>query len=340
MIDIKSMTEADLSKWLGGFNVAPYRTGQIFRWIYHRHVTSFSQMTDLPKALREFLSEHMIITQVSIDRIQTSSDGSKKYLLRLRDGQHIESVLIPERNHWTLCISTQVGCAMGCKFCLTGQNGFVRNLRASEIVNQVLTIIQDFDSHERLTNIVLMGMGEPLANYDNVLKALRIITSNNGLGFSSRRVTLSTAGLVPEIQRLGRDINVNLAVSLNASEDNTRSYLMPVNRTYSLKEVIDACKRFPLPPRRRITFEYVMLAGINDSLRDAERLSRLLRPVRSKINLIPFNQFDGSKFKRPDDSVILSFQKYLIDRKYTAIVRKSKGSDISAACGQLRARMG
>ncbi len=336
--DIKSFTEESLVHWLGRYRIPPYRAGQILRWIYHRGVCSFLEMTDLSEDLRKFLSERLDISRLETEQIQTSKDGSRKYLFRLRDGQHIESVLIPEPGRWTLCISSQVGCGMRCKFCLTGRGGLARNLEPSEIVNQVCAVRDDLRDPRSLTNIVLMGMGEPLANYDSVVQAIRTITANNGLQFSSRRVTLSTAGLVPRIYDLGRDVTVNLAVSLNAADNDTRNELMPINHTYPIEMLLSACRAFPLPPRRMITFEYVLIAGVNDSPRDAVRLARLLRPLRAKINLIPFNPYEGTEFKRPDEGATLTFQKVLIDRHYTAIIRHSKGADICAACGQLRAR--
>ncbi|UCG81021.1 MAG: 23S rRNA (adenine(2503)-C(2))-methyltransferase RlmN, partial [Desulfobacterales bacterium] len=333
--DVKNFTEASLVKWLGQHDIAAYRAGQILRWVYHRGAYSFSEMTDLSKDLRRFLSETMAITQLETKQVQTSTDGSRKYLFRLQDGQHVESVLIPEPGHWTLCVSTQVGCGMGCKFCLTGRGGLVRNLEPSEIVNQICAVREDLQGPNPLTNIVLMGMGEPLANYNSVVQAIGTITGNNGLQFSSRRVTLSTAGLVPRIDDLGRDVKVNLAISLNAADNDTRSRLMPINRTYPIEMLLSACRRFPLPSRRTIMFEYVLIAGVNDAPQDAERLAKLLRPLRAKINLIPFNPFEGTEFKTPEEGVILAFQEILLNRHYTAIIRHSKGRDICAACGQL-----
>ena len=337
--DIKNLTEEGLVQCLDQVGAAPYRAGQILRWIYHRGVCSFSEMTDLSKDLRRTLSQRLIISRLELEQARTSRDGSRKYLFRLKDGEYVESVLIPERGHSTLCISSQVGCAMGCAFCLTGRGGLVRNLEPSEIVNQVCAVKDDLSSPETLTNIVFMGMGEPLANYQNVVQAIRTISGQNGLQFSSRRVTLSTAGLVPKFDNLGRDVTVNLAVSLNAADNDTRDRLMPINRTYPIETLLSACRRFPLPSRRMITFEYVLIAGLNDRPGDAERLARLLRPLRAKINLIPFNAFKGSKFERPDPETITAFQKLLLDRHYTAIIRDSKGADIGAACGQLRGRV-
>jgi 23S rRNA (adenine2503-C2)-methyltransferase len=336
--DVKSFTEEQLVRWLGEHGIAPYRAGQILRWIYHRGVCSFSEMTDLSKNLRGLLSERLAISRLETEHVQTSKDGSRKYLFRLKDGQHVESVLIPEPDHWTLCISSQVGCGMGCEFCLTGRGGLVRNLEPSEIVNQVCAVREDLQDPSSLTNVVFMGMGEPLANYNNVVQAIQTITGANGFQFSSRRVTLSTAGLAPRIDDLGRDVRVNLAVSLNASDNDTRNRLMPINRTYPIEMILSACRRFPLPSRRTIMFEYVLIAGVNDTPLDAERLAGLLRPLRAKINLIPFNPYEGTEFKTPEEGSILTFQEVLLDRHYTAIIRYSKGGDIGAACGQLRAR--
>lgn len=334
--DIKNFTEKAFADWLQAHDIAPYRAGQILRWTYHRNASHFSLMTDVSKELRQWLSGRLTISRLDPELIQASRDGSKKYLFRLKDGHHVQSVLIPERGHRTLCISSQVGCALGCKFCLTGSGGFVRNLEPAEIVNQVCAVQNDLAHPDSLTNIVFMGMGEPLANYESVVKAIGIITANNGLQFSSRRVTLSTAGLVPKIGDLGQHVTVNLAVSLNAADNKTRDYLMPINRTYPLEALLGACSRFPLPSRRMITFEYVLISGVNDRDEDACRLARLLKPLRAKINLIPFNPFEGSRFKRPDETTILAFQKILTDNHYTTLIRRSKGGDIGAACGQLR----
>jgi 23S rRNA (adenine2503-C2)-methyltransferase len=295
-------------------------------------------MTDVGKEIRKLLSRHFSIARLEKARIETSQDGSKKYLFKLDDGKYVESVLIPEKDHYTLCISTQVGCAQGCRFCLTARGGWVRNLTRGEIIAQVRDVLNCLDASKRLTNIVLMGMGEPLANYRNVVSAINTITDgNHGLGFSNRRLTLSTAGLVPKISNLGRDTSVNLAISLNATDNKTRNMLMPINRKYPLEKLLDACAGYPLLPRRRITFEYILIKGINDSIKDANRLVKLLRPIRAKINLIPFNEYEGSEFNRPEESAILKFKEILHKNNYTAIIRYSKGQDISAACGQLGA---
>jgi 23S rRNA (adenine2503-C2)-methyltransferase len=246
---------------------------------------------------------------------------------------------MPERDHDTLCVSSQVGCAQGCLFCLTGRGGLQRNLRVGEIVSQVRDILNENSRPQPLTNIVFMGMGEPLANYENLRGALEILTDNQyGYKFANRRITVSTAGLVSKMAVLGNDTKVNLAISLNAADNETRDRLMPVNRRFPLESLIDACRVYPLPSGRRITFEYILLKGINDSVQDARKLVKLLHGVRCKVNLIPFNSHAGCEYKRPSQETILDFQKILLDAHFTTIIRQSKGQDISAACGQLRAR--
>jgi 23S rRNA (adenine2503-C2)-methyltransferase len=336
--DIKELTKDELILWLKHQDIKSYRANQILKWIYLRQADTFDVMTDIKKEIRKRLSQHFYIHRLEKARIETSQDGSKKYLFKLRDGKYIESVLSPEKGHYTLCISSQVGCAQGCLFCLTAKGGFLRNLTKGEIIAQIRDIEYDIGGPKRLTNIVMMGMGEPLANFSNVVGAINIITDKNvGLGFSSRRVTVSTAGLVPKLSDLGRETTVNLAISLNATENKTRDMLMPINRKYPIESLLNACARYPLMPRRKITFEYILLKGINDSEEDAKRLVRLLKPVRAKINLIPFNTYQESKFECPEESVILYFKDILNKNNYTAIVRHSKGQDISAACGQLSA---
>ena len=339
MQDIKELSVEELSAWLLEHSWESYRARQISRWIYVRQADSFSDMTDLSQSLRDVLSENFTMSRLKILKTESSSDGAKKYLFRLNDGEYIESVLIPEKDHFTLCVSTQVGCLQGCQFCLTAKNGFTRNLTKAEIVSQVRDIANELKESKPLTNIVFMGMGEPLANYDNLIQAIDVITNSDfGLKFSTRRVTVSTAGIVPRLSDLGRDAQVNLAVSLNATDNKTRSMLMPINRQYPLEQLLEACRNFPLKPRRRITFEYILIRGINDLPDDAKRLSRLLQSIKAKINLIPFNEYDGCKFKRPEAADILRFQEILLKNNYTVNIRYSKGLDISAACGQLRAQ--
>ncbi len=339
--NIKSFTPDELALRLVAMGLKKYRATQVFEWMYRNHATTFEEMTNITKADRGLLATAFIISFLSKLREERASDGTRKFLFGLEDSHTIESVLIPDEDRLTLCISSQVGCAQACRFCLTGKNGFTRNLKAYEITDQVLETsrILRKEGGRGITNIVLMGMGEPLANFDEVIRSLQIITWDRGLGFSPRRVTLSTDGLVPEIERLGKSgVRVNLAVSLNATSDEVRNRIMPVNRRYPIQELVAACKRFPLEPRRRITFEYVMLKDVNDTEDDALRLAKLLKGIKCKVNLIPFNPFPGSEFGRPDDTAVRRFQKILLDHKYTAPVRESRGRDISAACGQLRER--
>jgi len=338
-LNIIEFTRERLVDWLTERNIASYRAEQILKWIYLRQVDNFDLMTDLSKDIRALLTQHFVIGRLAAETIETSRDGSRKYLFKLSDGKRIESVLIPERDHYTLCVSSQVGCAQGCLFCLTASGGFERNLSRAEIIAQVRDIKNELDDPGQLRNIVFMGMGEPLANYKNLISALDTITDNDaGLRFATRRITVSTAGLVTRFAALGRDTKVNLAISLNATDDDTRSRLMPINRRYSIDALLAACRQYPLPAGRRITFEYILIKGINDSLADARRLAKLLQPIRCKINLIPFNRHEGCDFERPSESDIQAFYKILFDKNYTVIIRRSKGQDISAACGQLRAR--
>jgi len=334
-VDVKDFCLEELESFLGGMGKEKYRARQIFKWLYQKGAVSFDEMTNLSKEFRAELATRARISSLAPERTEVSADGTKKYLFMLEDGLSVESVLIPDEERATLCVSTQVGCAMGCRFCLTGTFRLQRNLRCSEIVNQVCSVVKT----ERVTNIVLMGMGEPLANLDNVVRALKIMVSPDGFQISNRRVTVSTSGLVPEIARLGQAVTVNLAVSLNATTDEQRDVLMPVNRKYPLAELIEACRNFPLPNRRMITVEYVMIRGINDTLEDARRLVKLLKGIPSKINLIPFNEYEGSAYGTPEQASIDAFHRYLLDRNLTVITRASRGRDISAACGQLRAKL-
>jgi 23S rRNA (adenine2503-C2)-methyltransferase len=336
--DIKDLTLGQLREWLARKGVAAYRAGQILRWTYKRQADSFEEMSDLSKELRQMLDGCFRIDRLQKVQVDISVDGSRKFLFGLKDNQQIESVLIPERNHFTLCISSQVGCALGCRFCLTGKGGLVRHLSKGEITAQVRDVRRELGDPSRLTNIVLMGMGEPLANYDNVIDALDMLTDNRvGFDFAGRRITLSTAGLVPQLLRLGQESTVNLAISLNATDNRTRDVLMPINRTYPIEELLAACRSFPLKPHRRITFEYILLKGVNDTAADARRLAALLNGIKAKINLIPFNTHAGCRFERPTEEVIEQFQQILLAKHFTVIIRRSKGQDISAACGQLRA---
>jgi 23S rRNA (adenine2503-C2)-methyltransferase len=336
--NIIELDRKQLVAWLGGQGIEPYRADQILKWIYLRQADRFDRMTDIAKDIRPLLDDHFRISRLQIENIETSKDGSRKYLFKLEDAKYVESVLIPERDHYTLCISSQVGCAQNCRFCLTASGGFQRNLTKAEIVSQVRDVKNDLQDSMPLSNLVFMGMGEPLANYKNLVDAIAVITDSSfGLGFAGRRVTVSTAGLVSRLAELGRDTRVNLAVSLNATDNTTRNRLMPINRKFPIEKLLKACQQFPLPGGRRITFEYVLLKDVNDTDKDANRLAKILRPVKSKINLIPFNPHKGCQYQRPDEDRILRFQKILIDKNYTVMIRQSKGQDISAACGQLAA---
>jgi len=315
-----------------------YRARQIWSGLYRRGATQIDEMTDLSKVDRARLSEEYVVGYPRILTRQQSEDGTEKFLLAMDDGSAIESVFIPDGRRRTLCISSQVGCTLDCTFCLTARQKFKRNLKADEIVGQILAVSHALPEGARITNVVFMGMGEPLANLPQVTEAITRMTSPHGLNLSPRRITLSTAGLVPQMIRFwqGPQPVVNLSVSLNATTDGVRNRIMPaVNRLYPLATLLAACRDAPLPSRRRITFEYVLLGGENDSLEDAERLIRLVHGIRCKINLIPFNPFPDSPFRRPSDERVLAFQRALHAEGLTATLRKSRGVDILAACGQL-----
>ncbi len=334
--DLKSLNASETECWVESLGLERYRARQIREWLYKKLAPDFDRMHTLPREARLLLEKSAFLNNLKLRSMLTSVDTTRKYLFELTDGQTVETVLIPERDHFTLCVSSQVGCAMGCKFCMTGSQGLVRNLRASEIIDQVIEVRRTLEDPSRLTNIVFMGMGEPLANYEEVVRAVNNIVSADGLDFSHRRVTISTCGLVPGITRLGKEMAVNLAVSMNAADDETRTFLMPVNKIYPLDELLSACRNFPLPNRRMITFEYILINGINDSDGDARRLCKILSGIRAKINLIALNAHPASPMGPPPADRIFSFQHVLVDHNYTAVIRKSKGRDILAACGQLR----
>jgi 23S rRNA (adenine2503-C2)-methyltransferase len=321
----------DLAVELGA---SRYRGRQLATWIYRKGVVDLEAMSDLPKEFRSALAERVAAALPEVERATPSQDGSQKLVFRLDDGARVSSVLMPDDGRVTLCLSTQVGCGYACAFCLTGTMGLARNLTAAEIVGQVLRA----NEVERATHLVFMGMGEPLANYAEIVKALKILTDVRlGLGYSPRRITVSTVGLVTGIEKLGREnLKVNLAISLHAASDEIRSRLMPVNRAWNLEALMAAVRRYPLAPRQRVFFEYVLLDGVNDTLEEAQRLARLLRNVKAKVNLIPFNDWPGSDFRRPPLPRILAFQSILLDAGITTTVRWSKGEDIGAACGQLK----
>ncbi|HAM53591.1 MAG TPA: 23S rRNA (adenine(2503)-C(2))-methyltransferase RlmN [Nitrospiraceae bacterium] len=333
--NLKALSQKELEFFIRDSGLPLYRAKQLIHWIYEKHAQSIQDITEFSIKLRAKLSEMAYIGGITIVNRQASEDGTEKFLLGLHDGESIESVLLPEGNRLTLCISSQVGCAMNCGFCLTGTLGFKRNLEAHEIVDQILTVSRIIEP-AKLTNIVFMGMGEPLANFDEVVEALWRITAY--MKISPKRITLSTAGIVPKILELPHKAPpVNLAISLNAATDAVRDAIMPINKTYPLRALLAACRRFPLKHRRRITFEYVLLQGVNDSIEDAQRLLSLLRTIPSKVNLIPLNSCEGSAFRRPDDETVLRFQEVLLKGGLTAFIRKSKGQAILAACGQLKA---
>jgi 23S rRNA (adenine2503-C2)-methyltransferase len=326
-----------LKEFVAGLGMAGYRAGQVARWIYSEGLESFDGMTNISKADRGILNDNACIEYIRLMGRQVSQDKTEKFLFGLHDGEMVESVLIPEEDRLTLCVSSQAGCALGCRFCLTGAGGYRRDLLPHEITGQVL-LARKMARPGVLTNLVLMGMGEPLLNAGNVFEALSRLTDPRMFSISTRRITLSTAGVVPGIKKLGESgLGVNLAVSINAADDATRDMLMPINRKYPLRDLMRALKDFPLAPRRRITIEYVLLKGVNDSVSDAARLAVLLRGLRCKVNLIPFNEHEGSTFRRPDEGAVLRFQQTLAARHYTAFIRESRGTDILAACGQLRA---
>jgi 23S rRNA (adenine2503-C2)-methyltransferase len=335
-LDLVELERTELERALLERGQPRFRARQIFQWLYRRGVTDLAAMKDLPQALRAEIAAAFSVTTPEIVGRERSTDGTEKFVLRLSDGATIESVFIPDTPAMTFCISTQVGCAMACAFCLTGKMGLVRNLTAGEVVGQVRVLADALDMRGTTFNIVLMGMGEPLHNYDETMKALRILADEYGFALPPRRVTLSTVGLLPALERLGHEsVMPNLAVSLHAPNDATRGALVPLNRKYGVAEIIDACKRFPLKNRRRITFEYVLLAGVNDRDEDARQLAKLLSGMKAKVNLIPLNAAAGIPFERPTDERVDRFAKILADRGVTVSVRKSRGRDIRAACGQL-----
>ena len=332
---LKEYTPAQLELWVQKGGQPAYRARQLLKWLYSQNVFDFQAMTDLSKDFRSWLAENARTSCLRREKVLTDVDGTRKILFRLQDGDSIESVLIEEEKRLTLCLSSQVGCAYGCRFCLTGRDGYRRNLTTGEIVDQICAARRELYNGERLTNLVFMGMGEPLANLEQVLKALEIITSDHGLNFSNRRITLSTVGLIPEMLKLSSLFPIKLAVSLHAADNETRSLIMPINKRYPLEKLLQACRGLDLPRRNRITFEYLLLGGVNDSPEAARKLAKLLRGLRAKINLIPFNEYPGANFKRPSSARVEEFRKILQDKHFTATVRQSRGAGIMAACGQL-----
>lgn len=376
MIYFQSLTKTDLTELLKPLSKndkqAHYRAKQLYHWVYQRFVTEWDEMSDISKELRAWLKANVMIHRLTDKVDKQAEDGTRKFLWELHDKKTIESVIIPAAlqekeeieeespapegrrfagrtvsgeaqdlasGKWsrlTACISSQVGCAMACKFCLTGVQGLDRHLETHEIVAQ----IHELRRLAPITNIVFMGMGEPLHNCENVIKACQIFIDADGFGFSKRKVTVSTSGLVPAIEELGKRVDVSLAVSLNATTDEQRSEIMPVNKKWNIEKLLETLRAFPLGKHRRVTFEYVLLRDFNDSLEDAARLVKLIRGIPNKVNLIPFNEHSGSVYKRPDDARVQAFKRYLGDRNITATVRISRGRDILAACGQLRSIFG
>jgi 23S rRNA (adenine2503-C2)-methyltransferase len=335
-VHLKNLTLEELEAFVISLEEKPFRARQLARWLYGRGARNFAEMSDLARGFRKKLEESAWVHFLEPVEVQTSQDGTRKYRFLLGDGEAIESVLLPEKDYDTLCLSTQAGCALGCKFCLTGKRGLGRNLDPSEIVDQIIGVRATLPPEGKITNLVLMGMGEPLENFQNVVRALEVIRSPLGLQFSYRRVTLSTAGIIPRMEELcSRRHFVKLAISLNAASDEQRSALMPINRKYPLGDLLAACQKIPLASREKITFEYVLVRGVNDSEEDARRVAQLLKGIRAKINLIPLNEHPESPFQRPEDKTIQRFQEALRAEHFTTMVRQSRGEDILAACGQL-----
>ena len=338
--DLGEMTLGELEQAVVEAGEAPYRARQVMRWLWVHDAPSPDAMREVPERLRQYLKQHFTMGRLVVSRVARAADGTRKLLLRLGDDAEIESVIIPMDGRTTLCLSSQAGCAMACQFCATARMGLHRNLAANEILGQIIAAKPECADAERLTNYVFMGMGEPLANYSRLSRALTIMTADWGLAISPRRITVSTVGLVPMMERLLGDFPVNLAVSLHATSDQLRDRLAPINRRYPLAELLDACRRLPLNRRSRITFEYVMLSGVNDSSEDARRLLRMLVPLKSKVNLIFFNPFSGVPFQPSPRAQVEDFQAILLQGNLTATIRESRGQDIEAACGQLYAERG
>jgi 23S rRNA (adenine2503-C2)-methyltransferase len=341
--DLRNLDQQGLVRFVESLGQPAFRGKQMMPWIYRPGVSRIEEMTDLAKAFRAVLGQHAYISQFTDPIIDQSTDGTVKFGFRLHDGHIIESVLIPEPDRNTLCISSQVGCAMHCSFCLTGTMGIIRNLTPAEIVNQVCAARDHLLAQPEetligpraVTNLVYMGMGEPLNNLENVLTSLAILTEQKGLDLTGRRITVSTCGIVPKMHELGRRSTANLAISLHAVDNETRNRLMPVNRIYPLEELFEACRTYPMPKRRRIMFEYLMLEGVNDSAAEARELARRLRKIPCKINLLPYNNCPELPFHSSPMERILAFQKILMDAHYSVFIRSSRGADILAACGQL-----
>nr|MBF0221957.1 23S rRNA (adenine(2503)-C(2))-methyltransferase RlmN [Desulfobulbaceae bacterium] len=337
LIDLKDLSLNKLIEVVSSLDESPFRAKQIFSWLYRPGIRKFEQMTDISKQFRAKLDNTAYFSQLALHKKEISTDGTIKYAFMLSDDHIVESVLIPEGDRNTLCVSSQVGCAMGCKFCLTGTMGLKRNLTPAEIVNQVYYVAEELlaANSGKVTNIVFMGMGEPLANFNHLMTALSILSDNLGLNFSDRKMTVSTCGIVPKIIELGQKCSVNMAISLHAADDRTRNSIMPVNLTYSLDSLITACREFPLSKRKPIMFEYILLKDVNDSAQHAKELIKLLHGIPCKINLLPYNSCPALPFQKPLPKTIETFHQILRKAGHTVIIRDSRGADISAACGQL-----
>jgi 23S rRNA (adenine2503-C2)-methyltransferase len=338
--NLLGLTSEAMTAFFAGLGEKPFRAAQVLQWIHRFGVDDFEAMTNLSKALRAKLAEVAEIRGPEVVLDRTAADGTRKLLLRLADGNCIETVFIPEANRGTLCVSSQVGCTLNCAFCATGAQGFNRNLETHEIIGQLWVTSRllgpEAQGERHITNVVMMGMGEPLLNFDNVIPAMRLMLDDNAYGLSKRRVTLSTAGMVPMIDRLRDTLPVSLAVSLHAARDELRDEIVPLNRKYPIAELLDACRRYiDNQPHRRVTIEYILLDGVNDTDRDARELAVLLRDVPSKINLIPYNPFPQGRFQRSPAMRVDRFRQILIDAGYTTVTRRTRGDDIDAACGQL-----
>ncbi|NQU56979.1 MAG: 23S rRNA (adenine(2503)-C(2))-methyltransferase RlmN [Rhodospirillales bacterium] len=342
-LPLLGLDRSELTAALEAIGEKPFRAKQLWHWIYYQGETDFARMTTIAKPLQAKLAEHFIVGRPALSREQTSKDTSRKWLLKFDDGNEAETVFIPDDGRGALCLSSQVGCTLTCTFCHTGTQRLVRNLSAAEIVGQMMVARDSYGEwpspkgDRLLSNIVMMGMGEPLFNYDNVAKALKIIMDGEGISISKRRITLSTSGVVPLVRQCGADLGVNLAISLHAVTDELRNKIMPINKKYPLKELLQACREYPGSNNaRRITFEYVMLKGINDSAADARELVRMVKGIPAKFNLIPFNKWPGAQFECSEPSAMRRFSKILNDGGFSAPIRVPRGRDILAACGQLK----
>lgn len=342
-VNLLGLSPRQMRDWFESIGEKPFRATQLLKWIHQQGVDDFDQMSNLAKTLRAKLQEMAEVRPPEVVDMKISSDGTRKWLIRVTGGSCVETVFIPEGERGTLCVSSQVGCSLDCSFCSTGKQGFNRDLTAAEIIGQVWIAAKSFDSlgsgkRRAITNVVMMGMGEPLMNFGNVVAAMQLMLDDNGYGLSKRRVTLSTAGVVPRMDQLADHVDVSLAISLHAANDELRNELVPINRKYPIAELLRASKdylaRMP-DQRRKLTVEYTLIDGVNDSLEDAAQLAKLMRDIPCKINLIPFNPFPLSNYRRPSNNRIRAFQKYLMDRDFTATVRTTRGEDIDAACGQL-----